>query len=182
MDSGTRRPAVIGRKLWRGLRQYASIFVYLYVCFGAVLLYKTAVLRGHGVSYAHFGLAAVKAMILAKFMLVGHELRIDARLDRGRLIYVIASKALLFLSLLIVLSIAEEAIVGLLHGRTILDSVAEIGGGTLPEILATSLLLLLILIPYSAFRELSEALGGDRLRQILLERRTRPEQRDKSKE
>lgn len=54
---------------------------------------------------------------------------------------------MLYLLLLIALSIVEEAIVGLSNGRTIAATLAEIGGAKLPEMLATSVVMLLILIP-----------------------------------
>lgn len=67
------------------LRQYAVISAYLYVCFGALLLYKTAILNGQGISYAPYGIAAIKALILGKFILLGRrpELVIDTR-NAGR--------------------------------------------------------------------------------------------------
>ena len=74
--------------------------------------------------------------------------------------------------MLFVLSIIEEAIVAVIHGRPISAAVIDVGGGTLPETLASCLIMLLILIPYVAFRELSEVLGEGRLRQILLDYRT----------
>jgi hypothetical protein len=67
--------------------------------------------------------------------------------------------AVIFLLLLIVLTLVEETVVGLIHGRGIREVLAGIGGGTLPEVLATSLLLLLILIPYFGLREIAQRLG-----------------------
>ena len=55
----------IAHRAGRTLRQYAIIFVYLYVCFGALVLHKAAVLHDAGIGYAPWGFAAVKAFILA---------------------------------------------------------------------------------------------------------------------
>lgn len=84
---------------------------------------------------------------------------------------IIAYKAGLYLLLLIVLSIVEEAIVGLSNGRTIAAMLAEVGGAKLPELLATSVVMLLILIPYLASREFAVALGEGQLWDLLLEYR-----------
>jgi hypothetical protein len=73
--------------------------------------------------------------------------------------------------LLIVLAVAEEVIVGFFKGRQLQDVLREIAGGTLPQVLATSFLILLIMIPYFAFREISAALGEGKLLQLLTERR-----------
>ncbi len=47
MDSRISSAVTVAQKrLGHELRQYALIFVYLYVCFGALILYKMAILRG----------------------------------------------------------------------------------------------------------------------------------------
>jgi len=61
--------------------------------------------------------------------------------------------------------------VGAIHHRTVSDSLAEIGGGTLDQLIATSVVGLLILIPYFAFRALGEVVGERNLVRLFLERR-----------
>jgi hypothetical protein len=159
----------VAKKLGHELQQYALISAYLYVCFGAIILYKVAILHGEGISYAPYGLAAVKALLLGKFMLMGHAIRLGDRYEKRRFIHIVAYKALLFLVALLILSVIEEAAVGVVHGRTFAASLAEVAGATLPQILASCLIMLLILIPYLTFRELDAVLGEGRLRQILFE-------------
>jgi hypothetical protein len=170
-DNTSRAGAALGRRVRHEMVQFAVIAVYLYVCFGAVILYKTAILNAAGISYAPYGLAAVKALILAKFMLVGEAARLGDRYKSRRVIYIILHKSLLFLVFLLVLSEIEEAISGILHGRTFDAVLTEMGGSELWQTGAASLIMLLILIPYIAFREISAALGEDRLRQLLLAHR-----------
>ncbi len=162
----------VRRKLGHELQQYAIISAYLYICFGALIFYKTAILRGEGIDYAPYGLAAVKALVLGKFILMGHAARMGERYERRQFIHIVAYKSLLFLVMLLVLSVIEEAIVGVIHGRSFADSLTDIAGGTLLEIVASCVIMLLILIPYLTFRELNEVLGEGRLRQILLDYRT----------
>jgi phosphatidylserine synthase len=170
---GSKKPSAmtIGEKMGHEVRQFGLIAGYLYVCFGALILYKMAILRGQGIGYAPYGLAAVKALVLAKFILAGHAVRIGDRYKRRRFIHIIAHKSVVFLAMLFILSIVEEAVAAVLHGRTVAASFAEVAGGTLPQILATCLIMLLILVPYMTFRELSEVLGEGRLRQILFDYR-----------
>jgi len=165
----------VGRKLGHELQKFAVIFIYLYVCFGALMLYKTAILREQGIDYAPYGFAVIKALLLAKFILMGHMAKLGERYKRRRFILVVAHKSLLFLIMLFVLTFIEEAVVGVVHGRTIGASLADVAGGTLPQILAVCVIMLLILIPYLAFRELDEVLGEGRLRQILLDYRIGPQ-------
>ncbi len=60
----------------------------------------------------------------------------------------------------------EEIIVGLMHHRSVAASIAEVGGGTLHQIIATSIIVLLILIPFFAFRSLDEVVGERNLVQV----------------
>ncbi|WP_287174799.1 hypothetical protein [Mesorhizobium sp.] len=159
----------IAQRAKNELREYALLSLYLFVCFGALILYKAAILGEEGISYLPSGLAAIKALILAKFIMLGQMIRLGDRRGGGRIAYVIAYKALLYLILLLVLSVVEEVVVGLIHGRTIAASLAEFGGDKLPQTLATSLIMLLILIPYLASREVDVALGEGRLWTLLFD-------------
>ncbi|MGB9296977.1 MAG: hypothetical protein WCB52_12350, partial [Pseudolabrys sp.] len=58
-----------------------------------------------------------------------------------------------------------------LHGRTIMDSLSEMGGGMRDQRIATILVLLLIFIPYFAFRSLGDIIGDRVLVRLYFERR-----------
>jgi hypothetical protein len=167
MDSKIRPTTSIAHRAVHELREYAVISAYLYVCLGALILLKVAILNGQGISYAPYGLAAVKALVLGKFVLIGRAAAIGDRYRNRRAIYVIAHKALAFLILLLILSVIEEVVVGYIHGHTVATSLSEFLGGSALQVLASSVIMLLILIPYFAYGELEIALGDARLRQIL---------------
>jgi hypothetical protein len=151
------------RRLRHELKQYAVVSLYLYVCFGAILFYEAAALQADGIHYAPFGFAAVKSLILAKFMLIGHAMHAGERFEQRPLIYPVLYKSSVFLVMLTVLSVIEETISGIIHGRTLAGSLADIFGGTWMHIAATCLLMWLILVPYFAFRQTGEVLGSGRL-------------------
>jgi hypothetical protein len=75
-------------------------------------------------------------------------------------------KSLCFLAVLVVLNAVEEVIVGLIHHRAVTDSMADFGGGTLDQLIATSFIGFLILIPFFAFRTLGEIVGERNLIQV----------------
>lgn len=154
-------------RLRHELREYAIVAVYLYVCFAVLLLYKDAILREEGLSYLHFGFAAGKALILGKFMLLGEAAGIGSRGDARNLLSHIARKIALFLLLLIVLTVLEELLVGLIHGRTVGDVAADFEARSMLELTATCLYMVLVLTPYIGVRELSRALGPGTLRTAL---------------
>jgi hypothetical protein len=154
-------------------KELVFISLYLYITLGAVILVKTAVLHAEGIEYAPWGIAIVKAVVLAKFMLLGDAMKIGVRFGARPLIWPTLYKAFAFLVLLIILTVIEEAVVGLFHHQSIAASLSELVGPRLEETLAGYLIMLLVLIPYFAFRVLGEALGEGRLtRMFFVERET----------
>src|SRR5580658_7542410 len=133
------------------LKELALISLYLYVTLGAVILIKTAVLRDQGIEFAPWGIAIVKAVVLAKFMLIGEAMKIGERTTTSRLIWPTLEKAFALLVLLIIMTIIEEAVVGLFHDRSIAASLGELVGPRFEETIAGYVVMLLILFPYCAF-------------------------------
>ena len=160
--------AAIPKRVTDELKEFAIIAVYLYICFTAILYLKASILRAHNIEYAPFGFAAVKALICAKFVSLGHIFHVGERFKSLPLIWPTLYKSATFLVFLIILNALEEIIVGLIHHRAVGESLAEFGGGTLDQLIATSILGLLILIPFFAFRTLGELLGEQNLARVFL--------------
>jgi hypothetical protein len=159
MNNGDPWKPSIGARMTNELREFAVIAAYLCICFTALAYLKAAILRAHGIDFAPFGFAVIKALICAKFVLVGRVFNLEGRFKASPLIWQTLYKSLAFFVLLFVLNVFEEVIVGLIHGRTVADSIAEIGGGTLDQLIATSIIVFLIFIPFFAFRSLGEVVG-----------------------
>jgi hypothetical protein len=168
---GNAEKASIGQRVAHEFKQFLIIAAYLYVCFTAIAYLKSAILQAQGITFAPFGFAAVKALICAKFLSIGYVFHLGERYKKQALIWPILHSSFVFLALLIVLTVLEELIVGYLHHRAFADSVAEIGGGTLHQAIATSIILLLILIPFFAFRSMADVLGGRVLFRLFFEPR-----------
>ena len=162
MATETTTKATPGQRAVHELKEFAILTAYLYITLGAVILMKAAVLRDAGISFTPLGIAAVKALVLAKFMLIGKAM-IGERFNDRPLIWPTLHKAFAFLVLLVVLVIIEEVVVGLFHHQSVAASLGELTGAKLYETIAGILIMLLVLIPYIAWGVLSEALGEGRL-------------------
>jgi hypothetical protein len=171
MKSDGSAKVLIGTRVKDELREFVVIAAYLFICFTALAYLKASILRAHGIEFAPFGFAAIKALICAKFVSVGRVFQVGERFKSLPLIWPILYKSLSFLALLLVLNAVEEVVAGLVHHRPIVDSLAEVGGGTLDQLVATSVVGLLILIPFFAFRALGEVVGERNLVRIFLEQR-----------
>ena len=171
MQNGTTARVKIAKRAIDELKEFLVIAAYLYVCFTALAYLKAAILQAHGVSFAPFGIAAIKALICAKFMSVGHAIHLGERHKKEALIWPTLRRSFAFLVLLLVLNVLEEVILGYIHHRAVVDSIAAVGGGTMHQLIAASIVVLLILIPFFAFRSLSEVVGERNLLRLFFEPR-----------
>ena len=157
-EQALRKPG-LREKAASEFKEFAALSLYLYVCLGAVVLFKSATLQEAGIGYTVWGIAAVKALLLAKFMLVGRAMHLGKRFRDRALIWPTLYHSLLFLIVLLVLTTLEELLVGLIHHRAMADSLAHVVGSTFLQGFSVCLLMFLILVPYSAFVCLGEVLG-----------------------
>jgi len=167
--------ATLRQRAMNELKELVITSLYLYITLGAVILMKSAVLHTQDIEFSPWGIAIVKAVVLAKFMLLGNAMNLGERTTTSPLIWPTLHKAFAFLMLLIIMTLIEEAVVGLFHGQSIAASLGELIGPRLQETIASYLIMLLVLIPYFAFRVLGEALGEGRLaRMFFVEREPLP--------
>ena len=61
------------------LKELLILSLYLYVCLGALIIMKSAILNSVGVEFDLWGIAAIKALLLAKFMLIGKALHLGEK-------------------------------------------------------------------------------------------------------
>jgi len=104
-------------------------------------------------------------VLILKHLKVGR-----GKIGANVLIFDVLKKALLFTILLLILSAAENVIVGAFHDEDAQNALKSMGGGTALQLIATALLGFLILIPYFAYREIAAKLGEEALLKLLFTR------------
>ena len=156
----------IGSRMLSELKRLLQIFLYMLICVGAVLYFRLSIPSTENIGLWHFGYAVVKALLLAKFILLGHMLHIGER-QRGRPLFYSSLYQTLALALLLIALIGlEEGVVALVQGQSIRESIGQVLGSSLHLVIAQGLLLFLLLLPYVAFLQLNEALGPGILKQL----------------
>jgi hypothetical protein len=153
-------------RLREELRKYLIVCAYLYICFGALQLYKAALLQDAGVHYLPLGVAVLKALIVGKFLLIGDAVQTRMRRQPQGLPGRIAKRIFWLLVILVLLTIAEEWVVGWIHGQSVAEMRTAFHSRSMPELLAEMLVMLLILVPLVATAELNQALGAGGLRRL----------------
>jgi hypothetical protein len=144
-------------------RRFVVLFIYLWVLFAMVVLNQGIILREKGIPFTAQGFAIVNALVLAKVMLLFEHFDPGRWLRRRPLIYPILYEAFLLTVLFFIVHILEKIIEGFFHGKTVVESLPSFGGGGLVGLISVAVIMLVALVPFFAFRNLSLLLGPDRL-------------------
>jgi hypothetical protein len=161
----------LGRRIVGGARRLAGIFLYLWVVLTLFALHESIVLAKHEIDYRGYGMAVINAWVLAKVMLVAEDLNLGSRwFEHHRLIYRILSRSVLFALVFMGVHTAERLAMGWWQGKTIVESIPQIGGGSIAGIVSVGAILSVALIPFFALRALEQALGPGVLRLLLARR------------
>lgn len=149
------------------LHTFKLVAGYLFVCFAVLMFYQSTLPGAAEAGASSLGAAAIKAAILAKFLLLGQAMGVGETARVKRVGPAIFAKSVQLWLLVIVLSIAEELLVGRVHGKSFGATLAEFASHSIAHMLAKSLVVLLVLLPLIATREFSRSLGPGVLRGIV---------------
>jgi HlyD family secretion protein len=147
-------------------RKLFGIFIYFWVLLSLFSFHKALILKEQYPIF-HQGFAVINALALAKVVLLGEFFRVGDRFRNRPLIYPILFKSAVFAVLLICFHIIEEAFIGIVHGKTIYQSIPSISDERFREIFMTGIIMFVVLMPFFAFRELERAIGPEELRSLL---------------
>jgi hypothetical protein len=146
------------------------IAAYLAVMLSAFAWYRRFVLSEAGISYLHYGAAVVSALILAKVILIGQALHIAERFESSHLIVSVIFKSAMFAVFVGVFGLLEHLVEGLVHRESweqIAHGLVRAGEG---EILARTVMALVILMPFFAFWETDRVMGDHKLFKLFFHR------------
>jgi hypothetical protein len=104
-------------------------------------------------------------------MLIARALHVGDGYEKRALIVPTLIRSTAFLVIVTILTVIEEVVLGVIHHRSVWDGLGEIGGGTYHQLIATTVLLFLIFVPYFAFRSLGEVVGEHTLLRLYFEPR-----------
>ena len=155
-------------------RRFLVIFLYLWVAFGLLSLHTSLVLTQHRLDYQEHTFAIINAFIFAKVLLIGEQFRFGTRFDRRPLIYPILYKCFVFTLLLICFHIVETTVVGMLHGKTIVNSLPPLLGFSPRGLLVVGVICFILLLPFFGFREIVRIVGRREMQSLLFKPRDEP--------
>ena len=157
------RIASAGHALKHEFVIWGWVSLYLFVLFSAIAAYVWAKGGAEGRLLTDIGAAAVRAIVLGKFVLLGKIFGVGAVSADAPLVHrvLVRSGALLVVVALFV--VVEEVVVAMIHGGTLRDGIHELAGRGGADLLASMLLFFLILLPLALLQEVVRQIPAEEL-------------------
>jgi hypothetical protein len=170
MNAREKQESGLLAKVWKELKSFFWIFLYLFIVFGFYTLSDDIVHRQEGIGFAAHGFAAINAAVFGKIMLIAEQMEFGRQLRRAPLAYIIAWQSFLFTLLLIASHFLEHAIVGY-YRHSSPDITLDLGGGGWVGLGIVTLMVFFALVPFFAYRNLATVIGPDLFHALLFKRR-----------
>ena len=158
----------IKKKLWEGIESYLLITLYLWIALGSFTIYRRLVLAESGITYLHYGVSLIEALVIAKVVMVGRVFGYGRRFEDAPLALPVIYKSVKFALLVLGFGVIEHLVSAWYHKQGVVDAIAAVNLGSVG---ARVLLLTVTLMPFFAFFEVARVLGSDRMRALFTTRR-----------
>ena len=153
------------------LKAFWMVALYLAVFLSAFTSYRRLVLAEFGVSYLHYGIALVEALIIAKVILIGRAFGLGRRFEGSALILSVIFKSVTFGLFVFLFGILEHVVEGVFHRKdwaSIWHGLIAVG---MNEIVARTIVMIIAFVPFFAFWEIGRVLGPGKLWALFFSRR-----------
>ena len=169
-------------QLWQRLREeverYLVTALFLGAFFASITTYRRLVLAEYHIGTFEYGWAVVKALVLAKVILVGEALHLGERPREAPLLLTVLWKTLVFSLFVGVFVVVEHLLAAAIHHRPV-GAEFQLSGPQGYELLARLQLEAVAFVPFFAFRELGRVLGESELTDLFLHGRGRARRVDR---
>jgi hypothetical protein len=159
-------------RLVHELIDYWLVFLYLAVFLTAFAEYRRLILADHSISYTSFGIPLLKALVLAKFVLLINALHLGRRMEHKPLVFSALYKVFVFTITVFFFDLIEEVVRGLLKGNGLVGVREQLARMDKYAALANGLVIFLSFIPFFAFMEMGRVMGREKIVRMFFSERT----------
>ena len=152
--------------------EYWVNFVYLACFFCAFAWYRRFILAQYHISYLHYGIGLIEALILAKVILIGDFLHLGRGLEEKPLMIPTLYKTVMFTLFVGLFAVLESFVGALLRGKGLAGGWQELGDVSKYELFARCLVTFFSFIPFFAFKELGRVIGEGKILELFFHRRS----------
>lgn len=171
MSSSGKKKANLKEKIFHEFIEYWINVCYLTLVFAAFTQYRRFILATHDITYTEYGFAVIKALVLAKVIMIGAVFRLGRGLEDKPLIYPALYKTIIFTLFLALFTVLEHVIVSIWHGEGFTGGLVEFLDKGPHELIANSLVLFVAFVPFFGVKELGRVLGQDKILALFFQRR-----------
>ena len=158
-------------KVRRELVEYLVNVVYVFLVFGVFTEDRRLILAAYDITYTHYGIALIQALVLAKIIMIGSVFRFARGLEDKPLIYPTLWKTAVFAVFVGVFEMVEHVIKVIWNGEGFAGALSDFTWERWDVVLANGLVILVTFIPFFAIRELGRVYGSDRIFALFFQRR-----------
>ena len=171
MSNGDKKPGGWKQKIASEMVAYWISVLYLAVFFGMFFTYQRLILAQHQINYGEYGIGIIKALVLAKIIMLGDMLRIARGFEARPLVYPTLFRSFAFSLWVLLFVILEHMIRGVFQGKGLAGGFEEFLQRDKYELFARSLVVFFAFIPFFAVRELGQVLGRGKIHELFFRRR-----------
>jgi hypothetical protein len=150
------------------LKNFALATLYLWCVFELFAIYRTMILKEHGVDVWEQTFAIVNALIFPKVIVTAQMFKLGRRFKEVPIIYTALGTALVFAIVILLFQTAEETVRAAVQGLPLAGALAEVGGGTVAGILTALLVFFVSLLSFVTVQEVARVLGGSNVWHLFL--------------
>jgi hypothetical protein len=169
MATESTKPATLKQRAAREMEEYLVVALFLFALLGALTAYRRILMSEVGLSYLHYGYAAVQALVLAKIILIGEVLHLGERFQGKPLIVSALYKSIFFGVLALLAHALEHVIRALVEGGSPVAALGRLAAQR-AEIGAYALVLFVAFVPFFSLQEAGRSLGEERFLSVLMRR------------
>jgi len=159
------------QKLFREMIEYWLNVLYLTVFFGVFTSYRRIILAHYDISYLNYGISLIKALVLAKVIMIGGMLHLGRSLESKPLIYPTLYKTFAFTVWVLLFAVVESAARGFLQGKGLDGALDHLLSEGIYEFFAKLMVVFFAFIPFFAMKELARALGRGKMSELFFQKK-----------
>jgi hypothetical protein len=147
------------KKLVHETNEFLFNFVYMAFFFSCFTWYRRLILAEYHITYMHYGISIIQALILAKVVMIGDILGLGKLLEKKAALLLVLYKTAVFTVWVAVFAIVEHTIEGLVHGKSLAQSFLQIFNAGYDELLSRCLVVFAAFIPFFILKEINKICG-----------------------
>jgi hypothetical protein len=158
------------QRLFHEFTEYWWNVLYMALVFSAIIFYRRLVLAQYEIYLDDYFSGVIKALVIAKVVMLGAFLRISRKYEHKPLVFPVLYKAVLFTLWVMLFDIVEVFIRIFIKTPALMEAFDQLKNHLTDVWLGGALLIFFSFIPFFAFKELVRVLGKEKIRELFLQR------------